>query len=89
MTEGDHIYTLFVDIAVLETKVKIWKGKDFGWRRVPETICELFVGQPSKELQDVEITTVQWQGMAGSNKPYKHKTHQQRGATSPNPYSVP
>lgn len=33
--EGDHVCTLYSNIAVPEQKLKIRKGREFGWRKTP------------------------------------------------------
>lgn len=52
--DGKHTYTLYVSITVPEAKVKIKKGHDLGWKRIPETIKELLNASTSEQIQDAK-----------------------------------
>ena len=67
-TDGDHLCTCYVNIAVPENKVKIRKGRDFGWKKVPPAIHNLLTAPHTELIQDVAEYGTQWQDMAGGKK---------------------
>jgi hypothetical protein len=69
--EGEHTCTLYAHIAIPESKLKIRKGKEFGWRPIPAAIQETLTGQPTALIQDIEGNGDQWQEMVG----LKEKSH--------------
>ena len=85
--EGEHTCTMYVCIAVPEVKLKIRKGRDFGWRRIPDNIREVLANSPPEQIHVATPHNVQWQAMAGS-KITTSPTMPQQLPTSPNHFAV-
>ena len=60
--EEEHICTLYVTIPIPESKLKIRKGRDFGWMKIPEKVQEALVLQPTEAIQEV-VDSSGWQTM--------------------------
>ena len=84
--EGEHICTIYVNIAVPESKIKPRKGRAFGWRTIPSVIQEA-LAQPRTELiQDVANLGTHWQAMTGHQVP--PPSFDTPTPTAGNPFSV-
>lgn len=84
--EGEHTCTLYVCVAVPESKVKIRKGRDIGWRRIPERIRAILAAPDTEHIQEAAEQTTHWQEMAGPNETWTIKP--QPTGLSPNRYAV-
>jgi exonuclease III len=51
-SEGEHICTLYISIDVPESKIKIRKGKNFGWHPIPNIIQALLQEHPTEDIWD-------------------------------------
>ena len=63
--EGDHVCTLYSNIAVPEQKLKIRKGREFGWRKTPTAIQAILTEPHLDQVQEVEDMAPHWQAMTG------------------------
>lgn len=86
-TLGEHTYTLYVCIAVLEAKVKIRKERDFGWKKILGEIKELLTTIPLDLIHESTTHENQWQEMAG-HRELTFKQTQILETTSPNRFAV-
>lgn len=85
---GEHTCTLYVCIAVPETKVKIRKGKDFGWKSVPGVIREFLTNTNTEHIQEANLQGRHWQEMAGLKELTHYSPTQPSEVTSPNRFAV-
>lgn len=63
--EGEHIYTLFVSIDVLEHKVKPRKGLHMGWCSELAEVSLLLASQPTEDIHAVDLEYTHWTKIAG------------------------
>lgn len=83
--EGEHICTLYVSIAVPESKIKIRKGRSIGWRNVPEDVKVILTNTSQAEMiQEVADLQNQWQNMTGR----RTSNPSPSTPTARNPFSV-
>lgn len=87
-TTGEHTCTLYVCIAVPEAKVKIRKGKELGWKKVPGGIRELLTTITTEQIQEITTQNTQWQAMVGYRELTQNKKPQPPETTSPNRFAV-
>lgn len=79
-SEGEHTCTLFVSVAVLESKVKPRKGHNYKWRPVPVTLREQIIAHTPDTIASTEDRHRQWFQMTG--KPFPTVINQNHTATS-------
>lgn len=61
--EGEHTCTLYVCIAVPESKLKFRKGRNLGWSRIPAHITDRLNNTPGDLIHNLpELETI-WQSM--------------------------
>jgi hypothetical protein len=65
--EEEHTCTMYVYIAIPESKLKIRKGRDFGWRRLPAGVHEALITPTTESVQEVEVNPG-WQEMLGNKE---------------------
>jgi hypothetical protein len=87
-TEGENHCTLYVSIMVTEQRGEIRKGRNLEWRTTPAAIREMFCGQQSEDIQELEITSGQWKELIGSTLASTSTPTQSSAEVSPNPFSV-
>lgn len=63
--DGEHTCTLYANIAVPKSKIKLRKGREIGWRKIPAPIQTILSSPSSEEIRDVEINEAHWQAMTG------------------------
>jgi hypothetical protein len=63
--EGEHLCMLYATIAIPESKLKIRKGKDFGWRQIPAVVHNALSDQYTEVIQEVGDRRNEWQEMSG------------------------
>jgi hypothetical protein len=63
--DGEHLCTLYVTIAIPESKLKIRKGKALGWRSIPAAIHGILSDRHTEEIQKVGDRRNEWQEMSG------------------------
>lgn len=63
--DKDHTRTLYVSMLIQESKVKPRKGKDFGWRKVPQSLQHQVTTHTIDLIVDIEDDRAAWQQMAG------------------------
>ena len=85
--DGDHICTLYVSIAAPESKIKIRKGRNIGWKTIPEIIKTTLNSPQSGAIQDVAELKSQWQIMSGK-RDLLYTDQQAPTPTERNPFSV-
>ena len=85
--EDDHVCTLFVSIAAPETKIRIRKGRNIGWRTIPSSIQPLLISTKTDLIQDVAELGEQWQEMAGGRS-CRPGSQQPATTTTRNPFSI-
>lgn len=85
--DGEHVCTLYVSIAVPEHKVKFRKGRELGWRSVPEPIKEVLSTSNLDEIQETTEGGRHWKAMAGGRFSNNNPPQTQVGAGQ-NPFSV-
>jgi hypothetical protein len=66
--EGDHLCTCFVSVAVPESKIKVRKGRDFGWRKIPTIITDTLTATQTELIQAAADLGSHLQGMAGKKE---------------------
>jgi hypothetical protein len=86
-SEGEHLCTLYVSIAAPESKIKIRKGRNIGWRDIPENIKSTLNTTQTDTIQDVAELKSQWQTMSGK-RDFLHTRQQASTPTGKNPFSV-
>ena len=50
-TAGEQLCTLYVNVEVLETKLKFRKGKKLGWLEIPAEVQTIFNTPHGEEIQ--------------------------------------
>ena len=86
--DWEHTCTLYVCIAVPEAKVKVRKGRDLGWRRIPGFIKELISAPQPASIQATTTHGTQWQEMAGTQEVRSYAPDQHPTPISPNRFEV-
>ena len=78
--EGEHTCTLFVSVAVLDSKVKPRKGQNFQWQLIPVAIRAQIAGKSSETITLVDEQ--QWSSMIGKPQLNSMVKQPNRSATS-------
>jgi hypothetical protein len=73
--EGDNICTLYANIVVPESKIKIRKGRMLGWRKIPTAIQEVLTNPYTNQVQDVADMSSHWQDMLGQRGSTLNPSH--------------
>jgi hypothetical protein len=83
--EGEHTCTLYAHITVSEQKIKIRRGKNLEWRKLPEPILALMQEQPKEDIQNGPALEALWRESTAD----KGNTQTLANTvTTQNPYSV-
>ena len=77
--DGEFTCTMYVSIVVPENKIKVRKGKDIGWTKIPQATQAILATTAAEEIQEVEDTEACWQETAG---------HEEESQADYNPFSV-
>ena len=64
-SDCEHTCTLYVGVQVQENKIKIQKGHNFGWCKVPPQIWARITAHNLDTIQDCEADRSSWQQMMG------------------------
>lgn len=87
-TDGEHLCTCFVSVAVPESKIKVRKGRDFGWRKIPSLITNVLTAPQTYLIQDAAALGQHWQGMAGKKEKAPARTPPEDTPAAKNPFAV-
>ena len=66
LEEGVNTCTIYAYIAIPENKLKIRKGREIGWKKLPTGMKEIIEGHTAESIKEVE-TTPGWQEVLGIN----------------------
>ena len=83
--EGEFTCTLYVSIAAPETKIKIRKGRNFGWRTIPEPIAEALNQAQAEAIYETSELKKHWHRMTGTKDT---PTINQTTPIAKNPFAV-
>ena len=83
-TEGESICTLYVNLVVPEHKIKIRKGRELVWRKIPDNAPQPTTSPP-EEIQDGQELESLWRTMVEAQDPATTAT---ANPTTPNPYAA-
>lgn len=84
----EYLCTCYVSVAVPESKIKIRKGRDIGWRKIPPTITTILTANKTELIQDVTDQGAHWQAMAGSKEVPAPHTRSASTSAAKNPFAV-